>query len=277
MPKKNILLAITLLIAATTPAADLQRLDGVTLVKSGGNDGDSFRVSHQGKEFVIRLYYADCPETLSSTPSDAQRLREQTRYFGLPDTTRTIHHGQQATAFTLGQLSKPFTVYTSFADASGRTKGGRVYAFVIVASGQDLATLLVKNGYARSHGVRRALPNGTHRNEATARLDDQETVAILKRRGIWSETDPDRLVELRADARIELAELEAIVNPAPIEGAINLNTATDEELQTIKGVGPVTARRIIELRPFIDPDDLLRIPRLSAATRSNITARVIYK
>jgi len=277
MPKKNLLLSIALLIAATAPAADLQRLDGVVLVKSGGNDGDSFRVSHQGKEFVIRLYYADCPETRADTPSDAQRLREQTRYFGLPDTTRTIHHGQQATAFTLGQLSKPFTVYTSFADASGRTKGGRVYAFVVVASGQDLATLLVKNGYARSHGVRRALPNGTHRNEATARLDDQETVAILKRRGIWSETDPDRLVELRADARIELAELEAIVNPAPIEGAINLNTATDEELQTIKGVGPVTARRIIELRPFIDPDDLLRIPRLSAATRSNITARVIYK
>lgn len=278
MPIKSILPAIALLlIAATATAADLQRLDGAVLVKSGGNDGDSFRISHQGKELTIRLYYADCPETHAGTPSGAQRLREQARYFGLPDATRTIHHGQQAAAFTLEQLSKPFTVHTSYATAPGRSKNGRIYGFVTTASGQNLATLLVENGLARSHGVRRALPDGTHRDEATARLDDQETVAALKKRGIWSETNPDRLVELRAEARLELAELEAIVNPAPTQGAINLNTATEEELQTIKGVGPVTARRIIELRPFIGPEDLFRIPRLPAATRSNITERVVYK
>ena len=276
MPKSLAILAVALLAATSAPGAGLQRLDGAVLVDSVGNDGDSFRVSHRGKEFNLRLYYVDCPESQAPTTTDARRLREQTRYFGLPNANRTLHYGQQASAFTQKTLAKPFTVYTAYATAPGRSKEGRIYGFVITGNGQDLATLLVKNGYARLHGVRRALPDGTHRDEATARLADQETVAGLTRKGIWSETNPERLVKLRADARLEEAELQALVNP-PATGAININTATSKELQSIKGVGPVTAGRIIDLRPFAGPKDLLRIPRLSAATRSNITASVTFQ
>ncbi len=277
MQKTLAILTIALLAVATAPAAELQRLDGVVLVESRGNDGDSFRISHKGKEFNLRLYYIDCPESQTATTADARRLREQTRYFGLPDAARTLEYGHRAAAFTRRKLAKPFTVYTAFATAPGRSKEGRIYGFVITEDGQDLATLLVKNGYARSHGVRRALPDGTHRDEATARLDDQETVAVLTRKGIWSETNPKRLVELRADARLEEAELQALVNPPPPTGTININTATAKELESIKGVGSVTAGRIIDLRPFVGPQDLLRIPRLSSATRSNIAASAIYQ
>ncbi|HCQ26002.1 MAG TPA: competence protein ComEA, partial [Bifidobacterium longum] len=35
---------------------------------------------------------------------------------------------------------------------------------------------------------------------------------------------------------------------------INLNTATAEELQSIKGIGPVTAQRIIDHRTAIGGD-----------------------
>lgn len=268
---------MALLIAAiTAPAAELQRLDGATLVNSGGNDGDSFQVLHHGQKQIIRLYYVDCPETRATTSADAGRVREQTRYFGLPSADRIFFYGKKAAAFTKQQLARPFTVYTSYADARGRSEAGRVYGFVTTADGKDLATLLIQNGYARSFGVRRALPDGTHRDETTAQLDDQETVAMLKRKGIWSETDPDRLVELRADARLEEAEINALLHPE-ITGAINLNTATIEELKSIQGVGKVTAQRIIELRPLTGPDDLDRIPRLPAATRSNILARAVWK
>ncbi len=272
---RKIILPVLLLAALTAPAAELQRLDGATLVKSGVNDGDSFQILHNGKKQIIRLYYVDCPETRATTKADARRLREQTRYFGLPDTDRIFFYGKQATAFTKKQLARPFTVHTSYADARGRSEAGRVYGFVTTADGQDLATLLIQNGLARSFGVRRALPDGTHRDEATAQLDDQETVAMLKRKGLWAETDTDRLVELRADARLEEAEINALLHPE-ITGPLDLNTASVEELKSITGVGEVTALRIIELRPLSAPNDLDQIPRLSASTRSNILARTLW-
>ncbi len=273
---RKIILSVLLLAAPTAHAAELQRLDGATLVASGGNDGDSFQILHHGKKQIIRLYYVDCPETRATTQADARRLREQARYFGLSGTDRIFFYGKQATAFTKKQLARPFTVHTSYADARGRSEAGRVYGFVTTADGQDLATLLVQNGLARSFGVRRALPDGTHRDEATAQLDDQETVAMLKRKGLWKETDPDRLVQLRADARVEEAEINALLHPE-ITGKIDLNTASVEELKSIQGVGEATARRIIELRPLSGPDDLDQIPRLPASTRSNILTRAIWK
>ena len=244
-------------------SADLQMFANASLINDSVNDGDSFLVEANGKSFHVRLYLVDCPETFIAFKSDAQRVREQTRYFGLSDATRTIHFGNEAKNFTEHVLLKPFTVHTAFANALGRSPKGRVYGFITTADGNDLASLLVKNGFARTHGIGRQTPDGISRDEAIERLRDFETSAMLKRVGIWSESDPDRIAEFRVKQRSEdqeLKELQSQVEkPQSPQSALDLNTASKKELQSIKGIGPVLAERILAGRPYRTVDELLKV------------------
>jgi Micrococcal nuclease (thermonuclease) homologs len=213
-------------------AADLQMFSNVRLVNNPANDGDSFFAEAGEKSFHVRLYFVDCPETSTSSKSDAQRLREQTRYFGLSHATSTIHFGNEAKAFVARILAKPFTVHTAFASALGRSAKGRVYGFIITADGNDLASLLVKNGLARAYGMGRKTPNGIPRDEMIERLRDLETSAMLKRIGIWSESDPERIAEFRAKQRSEDQELKDIQSQVKRDKSpqdlLDLNTATEK-------------------------------------------------
>lgn len=245
-------------------AADLQMFSNARLINDPVNDGDSFLVEADGKPLhIIRLYFVDCPETSTSSKSDAQRVREQARYFGLSDPARTIHFGNEAKTFTEHVLFKPFTVYTAFASALGRSSKGRVYGFITTADGNDLASLLVKNGLARTHGTGRQTPDGVSGDEMVERLRVFEISAMLKRVGIWSESDPDRIAELRAKQRSEdqeLKELQSQVKkPQSPQSVLDLNTASKKELQSIKGIGPVLAEKIIAGRPYRTVDDLLKV------------------
>ena len=244
-------------------SADLQMFSNVRLVKNPQNDGDSFVVIAAGKHLNVRLYFVDCPEISVSSNSDAQRVREQTRYFGLTSAERIIHFGNEAKAFVDHILDNPFTVHTAFASALGRSAKGRVYGFINTSDGDDLASLLVNNGFARTHGIGRKTPDGVSRDEMIERLRDLEISAMLKRVGIWSETDPDRIAELRAKQRSEESELQEIKNQVTKakspQGSLDLNTATERELQFIKGIGPVLAARIIAGRPYETVDDLLKV------------------
>jgi competence ComEA-like helix-hairpin-helix protein len=255
-------------------AADLQMFSNVQLVKNPANDGDSFLVEANRKSFHVRLYFVDCPETSIAFKSDAQRVREQTRYFGLSDAKRTIHFGKEAKTFVDHVLAKPFTLYTNFASALGRSSKGRVYGFITTADGNDLASLLVKNGFARIHGKGRKTPDGVSPNEMVERLRDIEMSAMLKRVGIWSESDPDRIAKLRAKQRgedQELKELQSQVKKAPSpQSLLDLNTASKKELQSIKGIGPVLAERIIAGRPYRTVNDLLKVKGIGPKKLENI-------
>ena len=195
-------------------AAELQKLTNAKLINSSANDGDSFFVESAGKSFHVRLYFVDCPETSVGFKSDAQRVREQMRYFGLPSAERTIHFGNEAKTFAASILAKPFTVHTAFASALGRSAKGRIYGFITTSDGNDLASLLVKNGFARTHGIGRETPDGVSRAEMIERLRDFEISAILKRVGIWSESDPDRIAELRAKQHSERSGIKRITEPS---------------------------------------------------------------
>ena len=56
--------------------------------------------------------------------------------------------------------------------------------------------------------------------------------------------------------------------------AVNVNTATQAELQTLEGIGPVRAKAIIDYRtkngPFKSIDDLLKVPGIGENTLSSI-------
>ncbi|MBU0478922.1 helix-hairpin-helix domain-containing protein [bacterium] len=260
-------------------AADLQMFSNAKLVSNLANDGDSFFVESNEKSFHVRLYFVDCPETSASSTSDVQRVREQTRYFGLSQAARTIHFGDKAKTFVEHILAVPFTVHTAFASALGRSAKGRVYGFITTAGGDDLASLLVKNGFARNYGMGRKTPNGILRSEMIERLRDLETSAMLKRVGIWSESDPDRIAEFRAEQRREdqkLKELQdQIKKGKSTQGLLNLNTASKEELMSIKGIGSVLAERIIARRPYKTVDGLVKVKGISPKKLEKIRPYVV--
>jgi competence protein ComEA len=55
---------------------------------------------------------------------------------------------------------------------------------------------------------------------------------------------------------------------------LNINTATQAELETLPRIGPSTAQAIIEYRdangPFVTIDDLVEVPGIGPATLENL-------
>jgi hypothetical protein len=61
--KKFILCALLAACPFLVLAEEWQTLRNCRLVPNEWNDGDSFHVSHQGQEYIFRLYFADAPES----------------------------------------------------------------------------------------------------------------------------------------------------------------------------------------------------------------------
>lgn len=250
-------------------AAELERFTNVQLVENPSNDGDSFVVKEGDRQLHLRLYFVDCPESVATTDADAKRIREQAFYFGIPDAKRILEFGREAKEFTARALAKPFTIHTAFAGALGRSPGGRVYAFVTMSDGKDLGRLLVESGYARAYGTKRTGPDGKGAEEFQKELQDSESEAMLKRKGVWAATDVTVLAKLRAQQREEEKELKDLIKESAglreaKPGSVDLNTASAKELQSVKGIGAVLAGRIIAGRPYEKVDDLRRVSGIGA-------------
>lgn len=153
-----------------------QTLEGCTLVTGPGNDGDSFRVRWSNEEFIVRIYYADAPETRANF---TDRVQAQADYFGIP-VDRAIAAGKLAQAYVMDLLKDGFTIKTRWQGVYGGARAARRYGCVSV-QGKDLADLLVANGLARIHGM--GISGQT--SEEVVRLRELEAQAKAEKRGAW--------------------------------------------------------------------------------------------
>ena len=282
--KKYLLLVLFFVGCITLPlsAAELVTINNVTLVEADLNDGDSFKVNADGRELHLRLYYVDCPETTYNSKPVLERIREQQRHFGLEDPHDVVRYGELAAEYVKQVLSQPFTIYTSYAQAPGRSALVRYYAFIETHDGYDLAHLLTEQGLARVHGKTRPAPDGTPSHTVLEELQDLRTIALLNRAGIWQSSQPGILANMRKRQREEAAELKTFRQKvAKIrtrdDQPLNLNSASKKELQQIPGVGPVTAIKITDGRPYQSIDDLLKIPGIGPKTLEAISPYVTVK
>jgi endonuclease YncB( thermonuclease family) len=106
-------------IAQTAPPAQpFQRLDGCAYKPQRWDDGDSFHVIlPEQKEMIFRLYFVDTPE---EERVYADRIAEQAAYFGI-SADAALEVGHEASEFTKRTLAKPFTIYTRWRRALGRS------------------------------------------------------------------------------------------------------------------------------------------------------------
>lgn len=199
-----------LALIASSAAQELKNIGPCRHVPTEWADGDSFQIATpDGKAVTIRLYGADCIEWHVTDESDARRLREQRRYFGISGqagkSAESIQlakdFGKAAAEETARALSKPFTIHTTFADARGDGKYQRVYAFVTTADGEDLSARLVKLGLARAFGVYRETADGVSKAELVERFDDLELQAARLGKGVWAKTDWKALPDERRAQR----------------------------------------------------------------------------
>ena len=270
---------MALLSSGPARALDLQIFTDVRLIANPANDGDSFVVQAGDRQLHLRIYFADCPESVATTDADAKRVREQARYFGITDAKKVFEFGHAATAFTSNLLAQPFTIYTAFASALGRSPGGRVYAFVVTRDGHDLAHALVAGGLARAYGTKRDGPDGKTSEAIQKELQGFELEAMLERRGVWAATDAKEIARLRAEQQAEIQTDKDLIKFSAGKHAaassVDLNTASARELQSVSGIGPVLATKIIEGRPYKNIDDLLRISGVGAKQLEKIRPALV--
>jgi DNA uptake protein ComE-like DNA-binding protein len=161
----------------------------------------------------------------------------------------------------------------------GRSPGGRIYGFVTTADGRDLGERLVTAGLGRAHGAKRTGPTGESSAKTQQRLVDLESEAMLARRGIWAATDPQAIARLREEQRAEDREIKELLRESSGKGAapgsIDLNRADARALQSISGVGPVLAAKIIAGRPYKSVDDLLRVSGIGPKLFAKIQPYVV--
>ena len=170
-------------LAAHAASKPFQKIEACRWKADRWNDGDSFHAitGDAGKEIVARLYFVDTPEAETAY---RDRLDEQAAYWRITrEQAVTIAH--EASAFTAKRLAAPFTVWTRWHSALGRTAIGRVYCIILTAEGRDLNELLIENGLARIYGTRTTLYDGRDSRKYLARLAELEAQAKREKRGAW--------------------------------------------------------------------------------------------
>jgi competence protein ComEC len=111
-----------------------------------------------------------------------------------------------------------------------------------------------------------------------------ETIALLQREHIpLKRTDESGTIAIRSDGRrpevVEPRDVTATRSvPAgdsgPRAALVNVNTATEDQLKELPGVGPALARRIIAGRPYRTVNDLIEVEGIGEKKLAELRPRV---
>jgi competence protein ComEA len=240
------------------PTGKWDTLVGCRLIESGGNDGDSFYVRQGSQTFLFRLYGVDTPETRDSYP---ERVKAQARHFGIT-TAQTLRAGVQADEFTHRLLAgTTFTVGTCWQDAKGDSRLRRYYATVTV-NGRDLAEQLAAAGLARVYGFMPPTPGFSEE-----KLRGLEKQAKAERRGAYGASQTGAV----STPTPSLLSMLPSLAPTPAAGGkVNVNMATQAQLEAAPGIGPYFAKAIIAGRPYEKLEDLRRVKGIGPKTYAKI-------
>ncbi|MFV0336739.1 MAG: thermonuclease family protein [Chthoniobacterales bacterium] len=178
--KKIIFYALSILLFALPVHAEWETLEGCRLLPNKYNDGDSFHIKHNGKEYIFRLCYVDAAETDNSFKL---RTSDQAKYWKIYKKELYIL-GEYAKQRSEKLLKEPFTVKTDWTDARGNSQLPRYFAVIETEYG-DLGEILVKEGLVRIYGYTPRYPGGLSSKSYVERLRDFEEVAKEKKVGAW--------------------------------------------------------------------------------------------
>ena len=219
-------------------------------------------VKNRGTTYVFRLYWVDTPEERGDFP---ERVKEQADYFKI-NPEEAIQIGREAKLFTREYLKgRDLTLFTKWEDGQG--SGQRYYAIINTDEG-NLIEALVENGLARLYGYSTSWPDEPGTATFRRRLSRLEKEAKQKGLGAW-----------RSKIKVwDSFEYQKKLARLPdLEGKLNINTATLEELILLPGIGPTYSKRIMEARPFNRIEDLLNIKGIGPKTFERIKDRVSIK
>jgi competence protein ComEA len=141
-------------------------------------------------------------------------------------------------------------------------------------SGEGADVVVDVTGAVRRPGVYR-LPSGSRVDDAVARAGGAEPSAVLEAVNLAARLADGQQVVVPARGP---GGGVAVVGASSEDGPISLGTATVEQLDTIDGIGPVTAADIVEFRDqhggLASVDQLDQVSGIGPATMEALRARL---